>query len=168
MDISQILLTFDTIQEKNKKILKCKNDMIKSNNDTKPDKIIFTKNNKLFASAEIYCIGMMNIKNNIWIWSWSDYGINNNSSILSRKVLNYGMDLIIQEDGSLNNNNSNNFNIIIKLFLTNSRLKLYSNLEFELILALSMNILNADYIFNTSVLNADYVAYNVLINLVYH
>jgi hypothetical protein len=145
MDISQILSNYDFVQEKNKKILKCTPNIVKSNNDTEPDKIYFYKNNKLFASAEFYCIGLMNTNNNIWIWSWSDHNINNNSSILSRKILNYGMDIIKENNGS----NSKKFNIIIKLLLTNSRLKIHTNFEFELIMALSMNILNANYIYST-------------------
>ena len=41
MDISQILSNYDIMQEKNKKIKKCKQNIVKSNNDTEPDKIFF-------------------------------------------------------------------------------------------------------------------------------
>ena len=91
----------------------------------------FNKNILFKAECEYIGIAYTNVdKDILWVWAWANPQISKNHTLLSRKLLQYGLDI---------NPSNNNIDIFLKSILTNSRMKL-SAIELELIISLSLYI----------------------------
>jgi hypothetical protein len=66
----------------------------KSNNDMERDIIKFyDKNNKLLRAYKYEVIGIYKETDHLWQWAWANSELEKNKNYLSRKILNYGLDL---------------------------------------------------------------------------
>lgn len=72
--------------------------IITSENDTDHNIIIFyDKNNEIIFKSRYEILGMYNASSSLWIWGWSMPSLQKNELYLSRKILNYGFDLLLKE-----------------------------------------------------------------------
>ena len=165
MNIQQIIENYDKKQFINKKLYKYSYKIFITNES---NKIEFYKNDKLCASSEIYYIAKYNIKLKSFIWAWSDIYIDINSSNISRKILNYGLDLIV--DKKINSKNNKNIDTLVKLFLINSNSHINYDVNIVIILSLLCYIINSSFIYTikTIINNDNYIVYYSLNNLIYH
>lgn len=63
-------------------------------NDTEHNIIYFyDKNKKEVCKSQYEIIGTYNKTSNIWMWAWSNPEFSKNSVYISKKILNYGIDL---------------------------------------------------------------------------
>ena len=111
-------------------------------------------NNNKFKS-EVQILGM--IKNNIWIWSWSQL-FNKNSIYICKKLLKYGQDMDILDDKSNQ----------IKELLINSHLKICDdkndiNKTLEIFLAIILYLSKGKYIYIDTKNNIKYLY--ILLNI---
>jgi len=98
MDLENLLLTFDNITENNKILETFRREIFDDKSDSKNIIIkYFDENDKNIASAELHTIGLMYPEDNIWVWAWSVYYLPKNQILLSRKILNYGLDFLYDE-----------------------------------------------------------------------
>lgn len=98
----------------------------------------FDVNDKLLFKAECEILGIeYRDENNkdLWVWSWAHVGLDKNQTILSRRLLQYGLDIITKD---LND-------YFLKSIFINSRLKI-NDVEVVVILALSIYISKKEYI----------------------
>jgi len=89
--------------------------------------------NKVLFDAEFEIIGIKYpIKNKkktfLWVWGWAHPQLKKNNTLLSKKLLKYGLDIPKSQ---------NNINMFIKSILTNSRMEI-NRIEANLIEALSL------------------------------
>ena len=102
-------------------------------------KIIFNEDDNL--KFDIFLLSYIIKKNNKikYIWSWSNLEINNNNNNYNeiKKLFEYGIKI---------NNINDKFNANIKYYLINS-LYYINQYELDIILAISLHILNGNYIF---------------------
>lgn len=106
-------------------------DQEKNSNDTEPQVIHWKdKNGKTIAKAKYEILGIEIANNNkkIWIWSWAYPLLDKNKTYLSRKLLNYGLDI---------NDLDNSINLLLKSLFTTSRLNVNS-VEINFCVALSV------------------------------
>ena len=122
--ISNSLKFYDSNNEKNYKIF----------NKFKFYSIIFTKSdidhniinfydidkNKIFQSR-YEVLGVYNSSINSWIWSWAIPVLSKNMVYTSRKILNYGLDLVPSKD-----------DLFIKSELITSRFKITSDIQLDI------------------------------------
>lgn len=105
----------------------------KPSDTIKPIYEFYDINKNILFKAECEYIGIAytNVdKDILWVWAWANPQISKNHTLLSRKLLQYGLDI---------NPSNNNIDIFLKSILTNSRMKL-SAIELELIISLSLYI----------------------------
>jgi len=99
-------------------------------NDDK-NKITFKYDN-IIEKYDTEILGLFDETSNTWIWSWSIANdiIKKNQTIIAKKLLNYGLDIEINNDKEIDKT-------YIKSILTTSRIhiKNYSNLSFILSLS---------------------------------
>lgn len=90
------------------------------------------KYNNITKKYDTEILGLFDETSNTWIWSWSiaNVDMEKNKTIISKKLLNYGLDIEIK-------NNKEIDKTYIKSVLTTSRIhiKNYSNLQFILSLS---------------------------------
>ena len=90
------------------------------------------KYNNITEKYDTEILGLFDETNNTWVWSWSiaNEDMKKNKTIISKKLLNYGLDIEI-------NNNKEIDKTYVKSILTTSRIhiKNYSNLQFILSLS---------------------------------
>lgn len=73
--------------------------LIISTNDIEHNKIIFyDKNGQEIFRSRYEILGFFNSQSNTWIWAWSIPTAIKNSVNISKKILNYGFDLLPFED----------------------------------------------------------------------
>ena len=108
---------------------KIKMTKIKSNTkDMSKSKIFFyDNNNKLFMKGDYEIAGNFYNKYKLWIWSWAIPVLVKNKTLLSRKILNYGLDI--------DSSNKPAINFFIKSELTTSRFKI-NKLQLDIHIAL--------------------------------
>jgi hypothetical protein len=97
--------------------------------------IIFNKINMKFKYE---LLGIFDNTNLIWIWSWMIPSISFNKMLLSKKVLDYGLNLETK---------NNDDTIYLKTQFLNSRFKIDNNLQLEINLILSTYIIREDFLF---------------------
>lgn len=96
--------------------------------DMSKSKIYFyDENNKLFMKGNFEFIGNYYNKYKLWIWSWAIPVFEKNKTLLSRKILNYGLDIDLNEKPSIN--------FSIKSDLTTSRFRI-NKLQLDIHIAL--------------------------------
>jgi len=64
-----------------------------SNNDMEKNKIEFYYNKKKLYSFKYEEIGSYYNKSKLWVWAWADPKLKKKENYISRKILNYGLDL---------------------------------------------------------------------------
>lgn len=137
--IINALKYYDMNQEKYGKLFnKCKYySYIKNNSDLDHNKILFydEKQEKIFESRyEI--IGKYYYSSHIWVWSWAHPNMRKNMIYITKKILNYGIDIAPSED--------TNF---IKAELVTSRFKIYSDIQLDIHAAIASYISKQPMIF---------------------
>ena len=110
-----------------------------NNSDIDNTKIIFNEDDNL--KFDIFILSYIIKKNNNikYVWSWSNLEINNNNNNNNneiKKLFEYGLKM---------NNINNKFNDNIKYYLINSSYYI-NQYELDIILAISLHILNGNYI----------------------
>lgn len=71
----------------------------KSNNDTEHGIIKFyDKDNKMIFQSKYEVLGFYDNLSHLWVWGWAIPTLNKNEVYLSRKILNYGLDLSLNDD----------------------------------------------------------------------
>ena len=72
--------------------------IITSESDTDHNRIVFyDKNKEIIFKTRYEILGMYNATSNLWIWGWSIPSLQKNELYLSRKILNYGFDVLLNE-----------------------------------------------------------------------
>ena len=129
--ITNALNYYDKNYEKKKKIFKDVKyySHIISENDLEHSVIIFYDINKkeLFRSRYEF-LSVFLEKANIWVWSWAMPTIKKNQIRLSKKVLNYGLDLAGESM------------YLLRLLLTTSRLRIDNHILLDVCIALAAYI----------------------------
>jgi hypothetical protein len=130
MDIKNIinksLLNYDISNEKFNTIINSKEPPIINRNE---NKIIFKD-----KEYDYEILGIFDDQTKIWLWSWLIPSINQESILISRQLLNYGLNLT-PDDNMVDQ-------MFIKTQLTNSRFILEDSFQLELHLALCSYISN--------------------------
>jgi hypothetical protein len=119
---------------------------INSQSDTNSNIIEFyNKKNKIILKASYQFLGRYFEKDNIWKWGWC-IDMHKNLNYFIKKIFDYGFNL----NTVIDNKNPNKIISLIKKILTNSIIKII-NIEF--ILALSLYITKADFIYENKINN---------------
>lgn len=106
-------------------------DQEKSESDMEPSIIHWKdKNGKTIIKAKYEILGIEITDNNkkLWVWSWAHPLLDKNKTYLSRKILNYGLDIIDLD---------NSINLLLKSLFTTSRLNL-NDIEINFCVTLSL------------------------------
>lgn len=127
--------------------------------DLESDSIeLFDKNGNKLLTANIEYIGKY--INNLWIWSWSTMEYSTKNIRLSKKILDYGINLIIvQENGDDKIKHKNSMNLLLKTELTSSRVFISNKLYLDMHLAIAGYICKRPIIFGLTI-NEDVKYYN--------
>lgn len=73
--------------------------IVKSNNDIDHGVIKFyDKNSDMVFQSKYEILGFYDNQSHLWIWGWAIPTLYKNEVYLSRKILNYGLDLSLNED----------------------------------------------------------------------
>jgi hypothetical protein len=103
-----------------------------SKNDNEKSKIVFyDKNNKKVLEGNIELIGSHNTNIRLWTWGWAQLKLPKNLTYRSRKLLNYGLDIIFDEE------NNNITDIYLKNILISSEININNDLQLDMLLAIS-------------------------------
>lgn len=133
-----------------------KTETISTEKDTEKNKIIFLdKNDKKILESDYEVAGIFYKKYNIWIWSWAIPVIQKNKTIIARKLLNYALDI------DLNNENNKHLKLI-KSELITSRSKISSELQLDIYLALISYLSKKKFIYKRSFVLVDDEPDNVI------
>lgn len=124
--ISKSLLNFDILREKYHYLI---NDKInKPMIDSEKNKIIFTIDKNKTETFDYEVLGILDQQTKTWLWSWLIPTINQESMVISRNLLNYGL--------NLNTKSSTRDHLFLKTQLTNSRFVLENDVQLDLHLAI--------------------------------
>ncbi len=106
------------------------------NNKNITDEIVFYDKNKKEIFKSSYEILSAYIPNQqIWKWAWSLPTILKKSSFISRKILEYALNLDHQKD------------YLLKSTLINSKIRIINDLQLDIYIALSANLSRKPFIF---------------------
>ena len=96
-----------------------------SNNDMERNIIKFyDENNKLLREYKYEIIGIYKESQNLWQWAWANSELPKNKNFLSRKILNYGLDLDTKQT-------------FLKTELITSTFKLSSDIQLDIHIAIA-------------------------------
>ena len=105
-----------------------KTETINNDKDMEKSKIIFyDKNEKRLLESEYEIAGIFYKKYNTWVWGWALPNINKNLIMISRKLLNYALDIDLKQTDQFK---------YIKTELITSRSKITNKLQLEIYLRL--------------------------------
>ena len=105
-----------------------KTETISTEKDIEKNKIIFLdKNDKKILESDYEVAGIFYKKYNTWIWGWALPNINKNLIMISRKLLNYALDIDLKQSDQFK---------FIKSELITSRSKITNKLQLDIYLAL--------------------------------
>lgn len=130
-------------------------------NDIKYNKAFFYDDkDKLIAEGNVHNIGSYIKSSQIWIWAWAYVGAQlvKNKVYLIRKILLYALDW--SQDKY-----KNDFDTILKSFLINSRLKIFNDIQIEIILALTLYITQGMYVFSITYDDEPEIMYKILTDI---
>ena len=134
--ISKALEYYDKNLETNKINIFDKSDNYKITNDKDDNNIIiFYKNKKEIFKYKFEKIGKYDKNSNTWFWSWADPYNDKKDNSISRKILNYGLDL----DSS---------QTLLKSTLITSRFKVFNETQINIKVALSSYLSKNPIIFS--------------------
>mgnify|MGYP007066229942 CR=1 FL=1 len=118
--------------------------VIENKHDLEPDMIeLFDKNGKKLLTATTERIGKF--INNLWIWCWALMFETTKRGRLSKKILDYGVNLILIESPKFKEQNF--INMLLKTELVTSRIFIMNKLHFDIHLAISSYICKNPIIF---------------------
>jgi hypothetical protein len=116
-----------------------------SNSDLELNTVtLFDKNNKLINKYKYSIIGLYERKEKIWIWSWAIPYLRQNEIILSRQLLNYGLDL--KYDDNIDDDKAFMYDFL-KPELVTSRFKVNDQVQLDIHLAIASYITKHDLLF---------------------
>tara|TARA_S200000501_G_C20800802_1_gene733944 strand:+ start:823 stop:1332 length:510 start_codon:yes stop_codon:yes gene_type:complete len=84
----------------------------------------YDKNKKLLSTYKYEVLGMYSFYTNVWQWAWSLPKLSKNENYISRKILNYGLNLDKDQE-------------FLKMELITSKFRLSSTLQLDIHLALA-------------------------------
>ena len=84
----------------------------------------FDKNKKLLTTYKYEVLGVYSFKSNIWEWAWSIPKLSKNENYISRKILNYGLNLDKDQE-------------FLKMELITSKFRLSSTLQLDIHISLA-------------------------------
>lgn len=99
--------------------------------------VMYDKNKKPIFSSKYEIIGLYENVSNTWSWAWSVPRFKKNITYISRKILNYGLDLDISEQHSL----------FLKTELITGKFKIHDPVQLELHAAIASYISKNPFIF---------------------
>lgn len=119
-----------------------------SKNDMGKNKMFFYKNNKKIIIADFDYMGYFNKKTRLWAWSWGRFDFPKPLTYVSRKLLNYGLDINV-EKVTLKSNHEFQIDLkqALKILLVNSRLIINTEIGYEILKALIIYITKSKYLF---------------------
>jgi len=117
--------------------------------DLKESKIKFYINKKLILEANYEMMGTYYSKDNLFIWAWANINNKKNMTYISKDILKYGLDIIL--DDSSDNTDEFNLNSFLKTLLINSRININNQVELDIITYISFYLSKKDWI--TSIQN---------------
>lgn len=112
---------------------------ISMNDNEKSTITFFDKNDNKVLEANIDMIGSLNTYTNLWTWSWANIKSPKNLNYLSRKMLNYGLDIMGKDK----------VHLYLKQLLISSDINVVNDLQLEIILAISSFIIQNPHIIKT-------------------
>jgi hypothetical protein len=153
--LKDALLFYDKHSEENKILFKKVNNVIflpKKDNIEYRSIELYDKDNTLITGYKYEIIGAHYVKNNAWVWAWAIPLLNKNVTNISRKILNYGLEL----DGSDNE--------LLKIELITSRFFVEDVMQVDLYIALSAYLSKNStvYPYRPEMLSPDIVWYLIL------
>ena len=104
--------------------------------DFEKSEITFNKTNKKFKYQMLGCFDNYT---NIWFWSWMIPSIENSKTLISKKLLSYGL--------KINVLGGDTDDLYLRTQLVNSRFHLNDNIQLEIHIALSSYIAKDNFIF---------------------
>ena len=117
--------------------------------DLKESKIKFYINKKLILEANYETLGTYYSEDNLFIWAWANINNKKNMTYISKDILKYGLDIIL--DDSSDNTDEFNLNSFLKTLLINSRININNQVELDIITYISFYLSKKDWI--TSIRN---------------
>lgn len=110
--------------------------------DTKKSIIIFyDKDKKEIFKSRYEVLGAYNNTSKTWIWGWSIPNASKNLTFISKKILNYGLDI-----------DDNDENLFLKTELITSRFRITNEIQLEIHIAISSYISKIPLLFNIHIL----------------
>lgn len=111
--------------------------LIKNNSDLEHNKINFyDKNKELIFQSRYEVLGLYDPGSKTWIWAWSVPRFFKNQTYLSRKILNYGLDIIPEKDINF-----------LKSELISSRFKISNDIQLDLHVSIASYISKSPLIY---------------------
>jgi hypothetical protein len=145
--ITNSLEYYDTNQEIfdkiNSKIKYYKIELVNSDLDHSKIKF-FDKNKKELFVSRYEIVGSFNNTTNTWIWAWSIPHFRKNSTFISKKILNYGLDIPAKPE-----------NKFLKSELVTSRFRIADHIQLDLHVAIASYISKNPFIFKL-ILRSDF------------
>ena len=92
----------------------------------------YDKDKKVLLKSKFQIIAHYYKKSKVWIWSWSLPFGDKSETFLSRKLLNYGLDISHQD------NNKDPINLFLKSIFINSRIKINSENDVLILKGISL------------------------------
>ena len=100
------------------------------------NEIVITNNSRTISNNFPYeILAIFNEETHIWTWSWANYNINSELTIIAKELLNYGLKI------EHNNNNINMEQLFIKSLLVNSKILIKDDIELTINLAVISSLL---------------------------
>jgi|APSaa5957512622_1039677.scaffolds.fasta_scaffold50727_2 hypothetical protein len=145
--IQNALAYYDKNMKKYKKIFNkvdhSKVLLFESGHDLEPDTLeLYDKDGNKLLTANYDHIG--SYINNLWIWSWATTTVSPNIK-LSKKILNYGIDLSLIKDVRFKDYNL--INLLLKTELVTSRIFIMNKIQLDIHLAIASYICKYPIIF---------------------
>jgi len=111
--------------------------------DLKESKIKFYINKKLILEANYETLGTYYSEDNLFIWAWANINNKKNMTYISKNILKYGLDIIL--DNSSDNKDEFNLNSFLKTLLINSRININNQVELDIITYISFYLSKKDW-----------------------
>jgi hypothetical protein len=137
--ITNSLKYYDFNQEKYSKLFnKFKYySIVQVETDIEHDKILFfDKDKQLIFESKYEILGIYYVSSQIWAWSWSIPNLNKNLVYTTRKILNYGLDIIPSRE-----------DIFIKAEIITSRFRISNEIQLDIHAAIASYISKKPMIF---------------------
>jgi hypothetical protein len=139
--VTNSLKYYDTNNDKyNKLYSKFKYYMIiKAESDTEHHTFVFyDENRKEILRTRYEIIGTFQTTSNVWVWAWALPSLNKNLTNVSRKILNYGFDILPGE------------NSFLRSELITSRFKIHGKLQLDIHVSIASYISKKNIIYHFS------------------